>query len=275
MKYLPKNKILKLLAVPAFLFSMSSCDQESVETLPDRNFEMVWSDEFNGTAGSLPDNKKWTFDLGTGDNGWGNQELQSYTNSTNNVSLDGNGNLVITARKNGNAFTSARVKTQGLFSHAYGKIEARIKTPYGSGIWPAFWMLGDNINTVSWPQCGEIDIMELKGHIPNVVYGTLHGPGYSGGNAKTKAYGLQNARFDQDFHVFGVEWQENQIDFFVDGYLYHRVKSSDVSGEWVYNHPFFLILNVAVGGNFVGFPTDGTSFPQSMYIDYVRVYKAK
>ncbi|WP_228457786.1 family 16 glycosylhydrolase [Chryseobacterium sp. C3] len=201
--------------------------------------------------------------------------MQSYTNSTNNVSLDGNGNLVITARKNGNAFTSARVKTQGLFSHAYGKIEARIKTPYGPGIWPAFWMLGDNINTVSWPQCGEIDIMELKGHIPNVVYGTLHGPGYSGGNAKTKAYGLQNARFDQDFHVFGVEWQENQIDFFVDGYLYHRVKSSDVSGEWVYNHPFFLILNVAVGGNFVGFPTDGTSFPQSMYIDYVRVYKAK
>ncbi|MCQ4138753.1 family 16 glycosylhydrolase [Chryseobacterium sp. EO14] len=275
MKYLPKNKILKLLAVPAFLFSMSSCDQESVQTLPDRSFEMVWSDEFNGTAGSLPDNKKWTFDLGTGDNGWGNQELQSYTNSTNNVSLDGNGNLVITARKNGNAFTSARVKTQGLFSHAYGKIEARIKTPYGPGIWPAFWMLGDNINTVSWPQCGEIDIMELKGHIPNVVYGTLHGPGYSGGNAKTKAYGLQNARFDQDFHVFGVEWQENQIDFFVDGYLYHRVKSSDVSGEWVYNHPFFLILNVAVGGNFVGFPTDSTSFPQSMYIDYVRVYKAK
>lgn len=275
MKYLPKNKILKLLAVPAFLFSMSSCDQESVQTLPDRSFEMVWSDEFNGTAGSLPDNKKWTFDLGNGDNGWGNQELQSYTNSTNNVSLDGNGNLVITARKNGNAFTSARVKTQGLFSHAYGKIEARIKTPYGPGIWPAFWMLGDKINTVSWPQCGEIDIMELKGHIPNVVYGTLHGPGYSGGNAKTKAYGLQNARFDQDFHVFGVEWQENQIDFFVDGYLYHRVKSSDVSGEWVYNHPFFLILNVAVGGNFVGFPTDGTSFPQSMYIDYVRVYKAK
>ncbi len=275
MKYLPKNKIVQLLAVPAFLFSMSACDQESVQTLPERNFEMVWSDEFNGTAGSLPDNKKWTFDLGNGDNGWGNQELLSYTNSTNNVSLDGNGNLVITARKNGNAFSSARVKTQGLFSHAYGKIEARIKTPYGPGIWPAFWMLGDNVNTVTWPQCGEIDIMELKGHIPNVVYGTLHGPGYSGGNAKTKAYGLQNARFDQDFHVFGVEWQENQIDFFVDGYLYHRVKSSDVSGEWVYNHPFFLILNVAVGGNFVGFPTDSTSFPQSMYIDYVRVYKAK
>lgn len=275
MKYLSKNKIVQLLAVPAFLFSMSACDRESVQTLPERNFEMVWSDEFNGTAGSLPDNKKWTFDLGNGDNGWGNQELQSYTNSTSNVSLDGNGNLVITARKNGNAFSSARVKTQGLFSHAYGKIEARIKTPYGPGIWPAFWMLGDNVNTVTWPQCGEIDIMELKGHIPNVGYGTLHGPGYSGGNAKTKAYGLQNARFDQDFHVFGVEWQENQIDFFVDGYLYHRVKSSDVSGEWVYNHPFFLILNVAVGGNFVGFPTDSTSFPQSMYIDYVRVYKAK
>ena len=117
--------------------------------------------------------------------------------------------------------------------------------------------------------------MELKGHIPNVVYGTLHGPGYSGGAAKTKSYGLQNSRFDQDFHVFGIEWKENQIDFFVDGFLYQRVTPKDVTGEWVYNHPFFLILNVAVGGNFVGFPTDGTSFPQNMYIDYVRVYKAK
>lgn len=273
MKSLYKNKFLKIVAVSAFIFTMNSCNEESVQTLPERNFELVWSDEFDGTAGSLPDASKWSFDLGN--NGWGNQELQNYTNSTNNVSLDGNGNLVITALKNGNTFTSARVNTKSKFSHAYGKIEARIKTPYGPGIWPAFWMLGDNIDSVEWPQCGEIDIMELKGNNPSVIYGSLHGPGYSGGNAKTKPYGLQNSRFDTDFHVFGVEWTENQIDFFVDGYLYQRVTPKDVSGDWVYNHPFFLILNVAVGGNFVGFPTDGTSFPQKMYVDYVRVYKAK
>lgn len=273
MKSLYKNKFLKLFTGSVALFFALGCNEDAIQTLPERNFELVWSDEFTGNVGTLPDATKWTFDLGSG--GWGNQELQNYTNSTNNVALDGNGNLVITAIKNGNAFTSARVKTQGLFSHAYGKVEARIKTPYGPGIWPAFWMLGDNINEVSWPNCGEIDIMELKGNEPNVIHGSLHGPGYSGGSAKTKSYGLQNARFDTDYHVFGVEWKENQIDFFVDGYLYQRVKSTDVTGNWVYNHPFYLILNVAVGGNFVGFPTDGTSFPQKMYIDYVRVYKAK
>ncbi len=275
MNILNKNKILTVFASAALLFPLFGCNEDAVQTLPERNWELTWSDEFSGTAGTLPDASKWNFDLGNGVDGWGNQELQSYTNSTNNVALDGAGNLVITAIKNGNSFTSARVKTQGKFSQAYGKIEARIKTPYGPGIWPAFWMLGDNVNAVGWPQCGEIDIMELKGHQPNIIYGTLHGPGYSGGAAKTKAYGLQNGRFDTDFHVFAVEWTESQIDFFVDGYLYNRVKRTDVPGDWVYNHPFFVILNVAVGGNFVGFPTDGTPFPQKMYIDYVRVYKPK
>lgn len=275
-KNIQKNKFIGVFGI--LLFSLSGCDEEAVQTLPERNWELVWSDEFDGNSGNLPDATKWTYDIGTGTNGWGNQELEYYTKRTDNVKLDGNGNLVITAKKenySGSAFTSARIKTKGLFSHAYGKIEARIKTPYGPGIWPAFWMLGDNVDTVNWPNCGEIDIMELKGHIPSVIYGTLHGPGYSGGGAKTKSYGLQNSRFDQDYHVFAVEWKENQIDFFVDGYLYQRVTPKDVSGEWVYNHPFFLILNVAVGGNFVGFPTDGTSFPQNMYIDYVRVYNAK
>lgn len=268
-----KNKFLKIVAISAMVFSFNSCEEEAIQTLPKRDFELVWSDEFEGKAGTLPDASKWTFDQGA--SGWGNNELQNYTNSTDNVSLDGNGNLVITAIKNGSSYTSARVKTQGLFSHAYGKIEARIKTPYGKGIWPAFWMLGDNINQVSWPNCGEIDIMELKGNQPNIVYGSLHGPGYAGGNAKTKSYALQNSRFDQDFHVFAVEWKENQIDFFVDGYLYNRVTSKDVSGDWVYNHPFFIILNLAVGGSFVGLPNEGTNFPQKMHIDYVRVYKQK
>jgi beta-glucanase (GH16 family) len=281
MKFFETKNIQKVILTSSlglFLLPLMSCEEEAVQILPTRNWELVWSDEFEGSAGTLPDASKWTYDIGTGANGWGNQELEYYTKRTDNVRLDGTGNLVITAKKenySGSAFTSARIKTQGLFSQTYGKIEARIKTPYGPGIWPAFWMLGDDIGTVGWPQSGEIDIMELKGHIPNVVYGTLHGPGYSGGAAKTKSYGLQNSRFDQDFHVFGIEWKENQIDFFVDGFLYQRVTPKDVTGEWVYNHPFFLILNVAVGGNFVGFPTDGTSFPQNMYIDYVRVYKAK
>ncbi len=281
MKFLNKKNIRKIIGIGGLallLVPLSGCDEDAVQTLPERNWELVWSDDFDGVAGTAPDASKWTFDIGNGTDGWGNQELQYYTNRSENVKLDGNGNLVITARKenySGSAYTSARVKTQGLFAHAYGKIEARIKTPYGAGIWPAFWMLGDNNNTVPWPACGEIDIMELKGHIPNVVYGTLHGPGYSAGNAITKPYGLQNARFDQDYHVFGIEWKENQIDFFVDGYLYQRINSSDASGDWAFNHSFFLIMNIAVGGNFVGYPTDSTSFPQNMYIDYVRVYKSK
>lgn len=274
-----KFRIVILTGILGFSLScLIGCDEEAVQTLPERNWELVWNDEFEGTAGTSPDATKWTYDIGNGSSGWGNQELEYYTNRPDNVQLDGNGNLLITAKKEsygGYAYTSARIKTQGLFSQAYGKIEARIKTPYGSGIWPAFWMLGDNVETVSWPQCGEIDIMELKGNSPNIVHGTLHGPGYSGGSAITKAFGLQNSRFDQDFHVFAVEWRDQQIDFFVDGFLYQRVNASDVSGEWVYNHPFFIILNVAVGGNFVGYPTDGTLFPQNMYVDYVRVYKAK
>ncbi|MDY3345364.1 glycoside hydrolase family 16 protein [Riemerella anatipestifer] len=281
MKLLYKNsfkKVLLVSSVGVLLAISHSCEREAVQTLPERQWELVWSDEFSGESGVLPDETKWTYDIGMGENGWGNQELQYYTNRPENVSLDGSGNLVITAKKenySGAAYTSARIKTQGLFSHTYGKIEARIKTPYGPGLWPAFWILGNNVDTQGWPKCGEIDIMELKGNIPNVVHGSLHGPGYSAGNAITKSYGLKNSRFDADFHVFSVEWKKDQIDFFVDGYLYQRVTAKDVPGEWVYNQPFFLILNTAVGGNFVGFPTDGTTFPQKMYIDYVRVYKSK
>lgn len=277
MNTLNQKIFLNLLISTLFVMVLSSCEKDSVQSLPQRDWQLVWSDEFNGTSGVLPDATKWKFDIGTGNSGWGNQELQFYTNRSENVSLDGSGNLVITALKesySGSAYTSARIKTQGLFSPTYGKIEARIKTPFGPGIWPAFWMLGSNVETVGWPACGEIDIMEIKGHQPHITFGSLHGPGYSGGNPITKAYGLQNSRFDADYHVFGIEWSENQIDFFVDGYLYNRVFSTDTPGAWAYNHSFFLILNVAVGGNFVGFPTDGTAFPQKMYIDYVRVYKA-
>ncbi|MFW5725069.1 MAG: glycoside hydrolase family 16 protein [Bacteroidota bacterium] len=258
--------VILLLAV------FSGCDRDDFQKLPERNWQLVWSDDFEGDAGQLPDPSKWTFDTGTGEDGWGNLELQSYTNSPENVSLDGEGNLVITAIQSGSSFTSARIKTQGLFSQQYGRFEARLKTPYGPGIWPAFWMLGENIETVSWPQCGEIDIMELRGQEPHIIHGSIHGPGYSGGNPISKSYTLINDRFDDDFNIFAIEWDADKIDFFVNDYLYQRIENTDPPGEWVYDQPFFIILNVAVGGNYVGFPTTQTPFPQKMIIDYVRVY---
>lgn len=256
-----------------FLVTLWSCESDNFQKLEKRNWQLVWSDDFDGTAGSLPNSEKWAFDLGMGQDGWGNLELQSYTNNPANVSLDGDGNLVITAIRAGNSFTSARIKTQGKFAQKYGRFEARIKNPYGPGIWPAFWLLGQNVESVGWPQCGEIDIMELRGQHPHIINGTIHGPGYSGGNPISKSFTLINNRFDKDFYLFAVEWDKDKIDFFVNDYLYQRINYSDVPGEWVFNQPFFIILNLAVGGNYVGFPTDQTPFPQKMIIDYVRVYQ--
>lgn len=266
-------KNIALLSIAAISFI--GCDSDEKQSIGRRNWQLSWSDEFDGTAGSLPDASKWGFDLGN--NGWGNQELQNYTNRPENVSLDGNGNLVITAlRENfgGSPFTSARIKTKNLFEQQYGRFEARLKTPYGQGIWPAFWMLGANNDTVAWPGCGEIDIMELRGQQPSIINGTIHGPGFSAGSAISGGYALANSRFDVDYHVFAVEWDKNKIDFFVDDYLYNRITKNDlpVNGQWVYDHSFYMILNVAVGGNYVGFPTDLTPMPQKMTIDYVRVY---
>ncbi|NHM06814.1 glycoside hydrolase family 16 protein [Flavobacterium sp. CYK-4] len=265
-----------------FLFSivalsMTGCNSDDKgQQIDSRNWQLVWSDEFDGASGDLPDASKWGFDLGTGANGWGNQELQHYTNRPQNIALDGAGNLVITALKENyqsSQYTSARIKTQNLFSQAYGRFEARLISPYGQGIWPAFWLLGANIDTVSWPACGEIDVMEIKGQQPSIVNGTIHGPGYSGANAISGRYALQYDRFDKGYHLFAIEWDADKIDFFVDGYLYQRIEKSDVPGEWVYDHPFFMILNVAVGGNYLGNPTNDTPFPQKMTIDYVRVYR--
>jgi beta-glucanase (GH16 family) len=264
-----------IIAFSAVLF-LGGCKKEAIQKLEPRNWQLVWSDEFEGEAGRSPDPTKWTYDIGTGQNGWGNQELQYYTSRPENVALDGNGNLVITILNQnfaGSPFTSARIKTQGLFQQQYGRFEARLKTPYGPGLWPAFWMLGSNIEEVSWPQCGEIDIMELRGQEPNIVHGSLHGPGYSAGNAITKKFTLNNGRFDADYFVYSIEWDQEKIDFFVNDFLYQRITRNDVPGEWVYDNPFFLILNVAVGGTFVGFPTALTPFPQRMIVDYVRVFK--
>ena len=273
------NKITPLVFA-VLIATTYSCSSETEQKLEPRNWELVWADEFNEAAGTQPNTTKWTYDLGTGSNGWGNFEQQTYTNRPENVSMDGNGNLVITARREnfqGAQFTSARIKTQGIFDQKYGKFEARLKTPYGQGLWPAFWLLGNNINEVSWPQCGEIDVMELRGQLPSIINGSIHGPGFSGADALSGTYGLQNARFDTDYYTYAVEWDANKIDFFVNGFLYHRITKSEVQarGEWVFDHPFFMILNVAVGGNYVGAPNLGTPFPQKMIIDYVRVYKQK
>jgi len=273
------SKNLFLAAIYSLLLlTLAGCKKEAKQTLPERRWQLTWSDDFDRAAGSAPDNTKWAFDIGRGDNGWGNSELQYYTGRPSNAQLDGDGKLVITARSEsfgGAGFTSARIKTKDLFAQAYGRFEARIKTPTGPGLWPAFWMLGSNIDTKPWPQCGEIDIMEQRGQQPSITYGSVHGPGYSGGNAITKPYGLTEGRFDASYHVYAIEWGEGYIDYFVDDFLFKRITPGDVPGQWVYDNPFFIILNVAVGGNFVGFPTTGTPFPQSMIIDYVKVYKQK
>ena len=269
-----KKHAILLLFSSMIIFLISSCTSSTEPEIP--NYTLVWQDEFDGAAGQTPDSSKWLFDLGTGDNGWGNKELQYYTERSENASLDGNGNLLITARREsfgGQPFTSARIKTQGLLEQTYGRFEARIKMPWGPGIWPAFWLLGSDVETVGWPQAGEIDIMEYRGQQPNIIHSTVHGPGYSAGGGVTKSFGFQHDRFDVEFHLFAVEWGEDFIRFYVDDNLYHEIEPGDVSGEWVFNNPFYIILNVAVGGSYVGFPTNETPFPQSMVIDYVRVYK--
>ena len=272
-KSIVKNRY-KYAAVSAIIFCFASCEVEPIQSLPDKNFELVWSDEFDSDSGSSVDPNKWAFDLGTGQNGWGNGELQSYTDRPENIKHDGQGNLLITAVKGSNGdYTSARIKTEGIFTQKFGKIEARIKTPTGSGIWPAFWMLGSDFDQIGWPECGEIDIMEQNGSKSDITYSSLHGPGYSAGEAITTPYSIRNSRFDSDFHIYAVEWGENYVDFFVDNYLFKRLTPSDVAGEWVYNKSFFMILNVAVGGGFVSPPNDNTPFPQSLTVDYVRVYK--
>lgn len=234
--------------------------------------DLIWSDEFNGSAGSAPSSANWNYDLGAG--GWGNQELQTYTNSRANSQLDGQGNLVITARREANGqYTSARLTTKGKVQPQYGRIEARIQIPRGQGIWPAFWMLGGNFPNTQWPHSGEIDIMENIGREPHIVHGTVHGPGYFGVNGVTNSYmHPQYWSFADTYHVFAIDWRPGKIEWFVDGHKFHEVTPSNVSGQWVFDQPFFMILNVAVGGEWPGYPDGSTQFPQQMKVDYIRIY---
>jgi beta-glucanase (GH16 family) len=243
---------------------------------------LVWSDEFEGPSGALVDAGKWVFDVGG--SGWGNQELESYTDRPRNASLNGEGALAIQALRETYAgpdgvsrqYTSARLKTQGRFEQAYGRFEARLKIPRGQGLWPAFWMLGDDIGSSGWPRCGEIDVMENIGREPKTVHGTIHGPGYSGGGGIGSPFTLPGgALVADDFHVFAVEWEPAAIRWYVDGTLYQTRTPADLPAgqRWVFDHPFFLLLNVAVGGSWPGSPDANTVFPQVMLVDYVRVYR--
>jgi beta-glucanase (GH16 family) len=245
---------------------------------------LAWHDEFDGPAGASFDRAKWVAD--TGGKGFGNQERQFYTTRAENAALDGDGHLVITARAEPSSssyecwygrclYTSTRLKTKGLFAQTYGRFEARIRIPRGQGLWPAFWMLGDDIDVVHWPQSGEIDIMENIGREPTIAHGTLHGPGYSGAGGIGRADTLARGAYADDFHIFAVAWRPSEIRWYVDGREYHRMTPADLppGTKWVFDHPLFLLLNVAVGGGWPGDPDASTTFPQQMVVDYVRAYR--
>lgn len=267
-------KGFRMVGALAFVVIALSTGCQSDEEL--QEWVLAWQDEFDGPAGQVPDTTRWRFDIGTG---WGNNQLEYDTDRPENVSTEGSGFLAVTAINESylnSQFTSGRINTSGFFTQKQGRFEARIKLPVGQGIWPAFWLLGSNFQDVGWPDCGEIDIMEYRGQQPNIVHGTIHGPGYSGGNAITGTYVLPGGiGFDGDFHVFAIEWNDERIMWLIDKQPYQSFRRSDLpaGAPWVFDHPFFIILNVAVGGNFVGPPNAQTSFPQTMYVDWVRVYK--
>lgn len=274
MNVIPRNRCARRLGPCALaaLALLAGCEREH-EAPVDLEWQLVWADEFDGAAGEAPDPARWVHDVGTG---WGNAQLEYDTERTENSSLDGSGHLRITAREEpwlGSDYTSARITTRDLFEPRYGRIEARMQLPTGQGIWPAFWMLGADFPATWWPLCGEIDIMEFRGQAPSVNHTSLHGPGYSGGNAVTASHDVSPLRLDQDFHVYAVEWHADAIRWLLDDVVTLEIFPADVPGEWVYDHPFFLILNVAVGGTFVGAPDAGTTFPQTLLVDWVRVYQ--
>lgn len=248
---------------------------------------LVWSDEFTGTAAQTsPNPANWTYD--TGATGWGNGELEIYCSYGSNVApcdrkrpnayVGNDGYLHVVARQpNQNVYTSARLKTQGLQSFQYGRIEASIRMPEGQGLWPAFWMLGNSINTVEWPACGEMDIMESVGSKPSTNYGSIHGTGFTGTIIGT-AYNLPNGiKFGDAFHTFGILWSPRLIKYYVDSpanvYATYTPSSLPTGAVWPFDTGrFFVILNVAVGGSWPGRPDSSTVFPQEMLVDYVRVY---
>lgn len=240
---------------------------KSIQVVISVAFSLVWSDEFD-VAGA-PNSSKWGYDIGTGSGGWGNNELQYYTNRSNNIIVE-NGVLKITAQRenySGSTFTSARLLSKDKYSFKYGRIEARAKLPAGVGTWPAIWMLGSNFSTVGWPNCGEIDIMEHRGMELNKIFATLHYPGNSGANGKGGTTNISNAT--TEFHIYRADWSAIEIKFYVDDQLFFTFPNNSTIP---FNQNFFFILNLAIGGNFAG-PVAATLNSASMEIDYIRVYQ--
>jgi beta-glucanase (GH16 family) len=266
------TRVITLLIFTSILVSCiptgSKIGQPTPIDVPE-GWNLVWNDEFDGKS---VDRDNWTYDLGAG--GWGNGELEYYTSREENARVE-NGMLIIEARQEkyeNSYYTSARLKTQGLQEFQYGRIEARLKVPKGKGLWPAFWMLGSNFDN-NWPDCGEIDIMEYIGKEPDLIMGTLHGPGYSGALGFSQ-WNRQEYNIADDFHTYAIEWETDQIRWYYDGEHYFTVTRDNVGNRpWVFDQPFFIILNLAVGGQLAGVVGLDTVFPAQYYIDYVRVYQ--
>jgi beta-glucanase (GH16 family) len=254
--------------------------------LPSRAMSLVWADEFDGPSGAPPDPQRWGFAIGDGTKegipGWGNRELETYTDDPANAAMDGDSNLVISALEADGSlecsygpcrFTSARLLTQGRFSIAYGRIEARLQTAPGAGLWSAFWMLGTDVDRVGWPASGEIDIMENVARRPSTLYGTVHGLGYSGDRGFGRTIDLA-APLSDDFHVYAVDWERGRIVWTVDGLPYQEATPELVApNRWAFDHEFYLLVNLAVGGGLGGPVREATVFPARYLIDYVRVYR--
>jgi len=258
-------------------------------TVPKITWVQVWSDEFDGPAGSRIDATKWNYQIGDGCDqgncGWGNHEKEYYSDAAENIALNGQGQLVITARRapaglscyyGPCSYTSAKITTRGKMLAQPGRIEARIKLSTGQGLWPAFWMLGHDFPNTPWPACGELDVMENKGSQPSTTSSAVHGPGYSGATPFVHAQTFVSGTIASDFHTFAVEWDSSHVQFFVDDIAHYEITRSMVEqyGKSVLDQPFFVILNLAVGGHFDGDPQSDAIFPATMVVDYVRVFTA-
>jgi len=272
-----------------YVLALLGCAPGAPYALPtSETWVQVWSDEFDGAAGASIDTTKWRYDTadgcGGGNCGWGNNEKEYYSTAPANIALNGQGQLMIVARTapagltcyyGACRYTSAKITTRGKMEVAPGRVEARIKLALGQGLWPAFWLLGRNIPVVGWPACGELDIMENRGSAPTITSSAVHGPGYSGNTPFAHPHALAHGSVADDYHTYSVEWDSLTIRFFVDDTVHYVVRRGDVAhyGNWVFDQQFFVILNLAVGGNFDGDPASDAIFPATMLVDYVRVYR--
>ncbi|TSA57304.1 MAG: glycoside hydrolase family 16 protein [Methylophilaceae bacterium] len=277
------------------LINVSAPSSSAANNSSPKLLKLLWSDEFAGKKGALPNSKYWSFDIGNS-YGWGNSELEYYTQKPANVSTDGKGKLLITANRISDTsgmqtgkvagteailnscpecqFTSAKIKTGNKLGFLYGRLEIRMKSPAGVGTWPALWMLGNDLLAGNpWPECGEIDIMEGRGYMGDAVFGTIHGPNFPAGAGAGYSKVVSNgAPLSDAFHTFAIEWKKNQIDLYLDDQMYFSATPKDIApGRWVFNQEFWLIINLAMGGNFTG-DIDPTLNQSQMSIDYIRYY---